>query len=256
MDDQNPTQQAGAGATDPNATGGAQPVSSDTSLPWMNFAPETPADTGSTSAAGGAATGDTTTPPAPANFDPFGNPFATSTPDAVASAFAPSTTDGSMPAAEPAAFTPSEPTAFTASEPVAAPAEPLAPAADATLPWSNDASSGSKGSASDDGDDSLAMLAGMKKKFDEEEAEFNRQIEEHNDNIEFEKEAISKLRSERSDRIAKMRDVVRNLEDMLGIKKPQENRQERPRHEETRKAERVQPKKQASDNGINDFLAA
>lgn len=263
MDDQNTTQ-PGAGATDP--TGGAQPVSSDTSLPWMNFAPEAPAagDSAGTPAAGG--TSDATTPPAAGGFDPFGNPFAsTGNADAVASAFAPSPVDGSMPAAEPAPFTPSEPTAFTPSEPSAftATPEPVvetpapetpAPASDTSLSWA----AGSSSTATD-GEDTLAILAGLKKKFDEEEEEFNQQIEEHNANIQFEKEAINKLRTERSDRLAEMRKIVHDLEDMLGIKKQSEHKpQEGRRTEETRKAERIlsSKKPQQNDSGINDFLAA
>lgn len=255
MDDQTNPIQPGTDAT----TGGAQPVGGDTTLPWMNFSADASASAGSAGGTTGDASAATTPAPAAGSFDPFGNPFASdaTSADATAAAFAPSPADGSLTPAAPApmSFTPSEPTAFT-SEPETAPAPEAAlwSPEPSTSPMGGNSSSSS--SASHDDEDSLELLSSMKTKFDEEEEEFNRQIEEHNANIQFEKDAISKLRSERSERLAQMREVVRGLEDMLGIKKPENKPNQERRNEEPRKAERVAPKKSHEDNGINDFLAA
>lgn len=252
MDDQNQTNpQAGA------APAGGQPAG-DTSLPWMNFSADPTASdasqpAGSGTPAAGGATG---------SFDPFGNPFAAGNTDNVAAAFAPSPTDGSMPAPATDAFVPSEPTAFTPA-PESAPAPAVTDTAiPSWTPPADTSSTTSSSSSSASAGDSMDMLHDMKDKFEEEEEEFNRQINEHKMNIEFEEKEMKKLREERSKRLSQMRELVRGLDDMLGMSKkpennnrPQEQRSDARRDEQPRKADRV-PNKPKGNSGVNDFLAA
>lgn len=254
MDDQN--------QQNPQA-GGAQPVN-DTNLPWMNFAPDgsTGGDNGQSSGGAGASDPTADTNAASGTFDPFGNPFAAGNDSDVAAAFAPSTSDGSMQQPETTApFIPSEETAFT---PVA---QPVDNTASTPLPWENtsneDASANSSGEDAYAGQDTMSLLSTLKERFDEEEEDFNREIEEHNANIRFEKEAINNLRAERSARLSEMRDVVRGLQDMLGLKSSngssapeKEKRQDKPRHHETRRAEKGPQKKTEKSKGAESFLDA
>lgn len=257
MDDQN--QQ--------NLQGGAQPqgASGDTALPWMSFSPDP--TLGDPAAASSTGTGSSTTDPtAPTTgFDPFGNPFAAGG-DTVTAPFAPSSSDGSsLTPTESTPFVPSEPSAFTPSfspEPEVAPqqAPVQAPATDTLPSWNTDPMVSSAPTTG--GEDSLSMLDNLKAQFDREEEEFNEQIKQHNDNIQYEKDAIAALRSERSEKLAKMRKVVEGLQNILGGDKREGNtdRPARPRHEEPRRADRVPNKPKNSDRsssgGLTDLLAA
>ncbi|PIV90128.1 hypothetical protein COW46_04530 [Candidatus Gracilibacteria bacterium CG17_big_fil_post_rev_8_21_14_2_50_48_13] len=249
----------------------AQGGSGDASLPWMSFSPDPTVGDGA-AAAGGATTGDDSTSTSlPGGFDPFGNPFGgQATDDSVTAAFAPSTTDGSsLTPSEATPFTPSEPSAFTpapatevqpteiASE-ATVPAEETIPAwdmADAETPTST-------GTVDMSGQtDSLSMLSNLKAQFDKEEEEFNEQIKQHNDNIQYEKDAIASLRSERSNKLAKMRKVVEGLQDILGGEKREQapERRDRPRHEDNRRSEKGPSKPRQHDarnSSANDLLAA
>lgn len=116
--------------------------------------------------------------------------------------------------------------------------------------------------------DSLTMLASLKERFEEEEDNFNQEVEDHNLNIQYEKNAIAKLREARSDRLMKMREIVQGFGDVLGIRRGSENQSSenksrdnnhKParRHEsEPRKVERTQPKKKETQKPVDDFLAA